>query len=215
MKAFKHYGWIVKIIGAALLLGLALFLYFGDGEGIVIPFIGGAIIIYSIVRLVPFVKTQKNDLVKTMNIMEITIDIAIGLAMILITLLTEDGLGVVFGYLLGIYFIMRGAIHFYSVSIGVEKSDFPLYLFHVLALVIGSYIFTSGDFTPGVLVWIILFFSVVASGYLSDDGFKGYKAYRYQKTLQMPKVDKVEDVIVDQPVPTIEKEEPVQDEIVS
>ena len=68
MKAFKQYGWVVKIIGAALLVGLALFLYFGDGEGIVIPFIGGAIIIYSIVRLVPFVKTQKNDLVKTMNV---------------------------------------------------------------------------------------------------------------------------------------------------
>ncbi len=217
MKAFKNYGWIVKLIGAALMIGLAVFMGIKPlvAEGIVIPFIGAAIIVYSIVRLVPFVKTQKNDLVKTMNIMEITIDIAIGLAMILITLLTDAGLGVVFGYLLGIYFIMRGAIHFYSVSIGVEKSDFPLYLFHVLALVIGSYIFTSGDFTPAVLVWIILFFSVVAGGYLSYDGFKGYKVYRYQKTLQMPDVAKEQDVIVDQPTPVIEEEEPAQDQVVS
>ena len=217
MKAFKQYGWIVKLVGAALMIGLAIFMGVKPlvAEGIVIPFIGAAIIVYSIVRLVPFVKTQKNDLVKTMNIMEITIDIAIGLAMILVTLLVTGGLGVVFGYLLGLYFIMRGAIHFYSVSIGAEKSDFPLYLFHVLALVIGSYIFTSGDFTPTVLVWIILGFSVVAGGYLSYDGFKGYKVYRYQKTLQMPDVDQAQDVIVDKVVPVVDKEEPVQDEIAS
>lgn len=217
MKAFKNYGWVVKIIGAALMFGLAIFMYFKPdaAEAIVIPFIGAAIIVYSIVRLVPFVKTQQNDLVKTMNIMEITIDIAIGLAMILITLLTDGGLGNAFGYLLGGYFILRGSIHFYSISIKAEKSDFPLYLFHVLALVVGSYIFTSGDFTPFVLVWIILIFSGVAGGYLSYDGFKGYKTYRYQKTLQMPDVAHDEDVIVDKQVPVVEKEEPVQDQIVS
>ncbi len=217
MKAFKNYGWIVKLIGAALMIGLAVFMGIKPlvAEGIVIPFIGAAIIVYSVVRLVPFVKTQKNDLVKTMNIMEITIDIAIGLAMILITLLTPTGLGAVFGYLLGIYFVMRGSIHFYSVSIDAEKSDFPLYLFHILALVIGSYIITSGNFTPAVLVWIILFFSVVAGGYLSFDGFKGYKLYRYQKTLSMPDVVQDEETVVDKQVPIVEKEEPVQDQIVS
>ena len=59
MKAIKQYGWAIKIVGAALLIALALFLEFGNGEGIVIPFIGGAIIIYSIIRLVPFVKHKK------------------------------------------------------------------------------------------------------------------------------------------------------------
>lgn len=217
MKAFKNYGWVLKLMGAALMIGLAVFMGVKPlvAEGIVIPFIGTAIIVYSIVRLVPFVKTQKNDLVKTMNIMEITVDIALGLAMILITLFVTGGLGVAFGYLLGGFFILRGAVHFYSVSTGAEKSDLPLYIFHLLALVLGSYIFTSGNFTPAVLVWIILFFSVVAGGYLTFDGFKGYKVYRYQKTLSMPDTTQPEETIVDKQVPVVEKEEPVQDQVVS
>ena len=216
MKAFKQYGWALKIIGAALLIALALVLCFGDGEGIVVPFVGGAIIIYSAVRLVPFVKTQKNDLIKTINIIEITIDIIIGLVFIVIVGFTDIDLGKVFGYLLGLFFMVRGAVHFYGISVGAEKSDLPLYLFHIGALIIGSFIFFfDGGFTAATLILVILIFSGVAGGYLSYDGFKGYRVYRYQKTLSMPAVKNVEDTIVDQPVPVIEEEEPVQDQVVS
>lgn len=217
MKAIKNYGWALKIIGAALLIGVALFLKFGDGEGIVIPFIGAAIIIYSVVRLVPFVKTQKNDLIKTINIIEITVDFAVGLTMILVTLLTEDGLGVFFGYLGGGFLMIRGAVHFYGVSVGAEKSDFPLYLFHILALVVGSYVVYRGDFTPALLIYIILFFSVAAGSYLVFDGYRGYNVYRHQKTLTMPATDHVQDQpVVEKRVPVQkEEEEPIQDQIVS
>ena len=63
MKAFKQYGWLLQWIGAALLLSLALYLEFGDGESIVVPFVGALIVISAMFRLVPFVKSQKNDLV--------------------------------------------------------------------------------------------------------------------------------------------------------
>jgi uncharacterized membrane protein HdeD (DUF308 family) len=206
MKAIKQYAWVVKVVGAALLVGLALFLKFGNGEDIVIPFIGAVIIISSVIRLVPYVKTQKSDLIKTINIIEITVDFAIGLAMILITLMTDDGLGVFFGYLLGVYLMIRGAVHFFGISTNDENSDLPLYIYHVAALIVGSYVFFSGDFTPGILINIILAFSIGAGGYLSYDGFKGYKVYRYQKTLTMPDSDS------DQPSDTVEKRVPVQPE---
>ena len=47
MKAFKNYGWILKLIGAALMIGLAVFMGIKPlvAEGIVIPFIGAAIIV--------------------------------------------------------------------------------------------------------------------------------------------------------------------------
>ena len=72
MKAIKSYGWLLKVTGAALILGLAIFLEISkDGESIVSIFIGFAIVMYSIIRLVPFVKTQKSDLIKTINIRNI------------------------------------------------------------------------------------------------------------------------------------------------
>jgi len=216
MKAIKQYAWLLQIIGAALLVGLALFLYFGDGEGIIVPFIGAIIIISACIRLVPFIKTQKSDLIKTINIIEITIDVAIGLALILVELLTEMSLGNLFGYLIGAYLMIRGSVHFFGISSGKEESDLPIYFFHIAALVVGSYVFFSGDFSPAVLIYIILFFSVVAGGYLSYTGYKGYKVYRYQKTLMMPDVDTVDEPAVEKRVPVIDEpevEEPVQDHV--
>ncbi len=216
MKAIKQYSWVVKIVGAALLLALALFLEIGNGEGIVIPFIGAAIIIYSVIRLVPFVKTQKNDLIKTINIIEITVDIGIGLVLIVVEMFTKADLGVWFGYLLGFYLMIRGTVHFYGVSLGAEKSDVVLFIFHIFALVVGSYIFFfNGGFTAGILIHIILGFSVAAGGYLIFDGYRGYNVYRHQKTLTMPDTVKPEASVGDKPAVVIEEEEPVQDQIVS
>ena len=219
MRVIKQYAWVIQIVGAALLIGLALFLEFGDGEGIVVPFIGAVIIISACIRLVPFVKTQKNDLVKTINIIEITIDVAIGLALILIQLFTNIELKNMFGYLIGIYLMLRGSVHFYGTSSGTEKSDLPLYLFHIAALIVGSLVFFSGDFDAAVLIHIILFFSVVAGGFLSYTGYKGYKQYRYQKQLMMPDVDNdnvSDDDSVEKRVPVSDQdeyEEPVQDHV--
>lgn len=205
MKIFQTYGWVIKIVGAALLVGVALFLKIGDGEAIVIPFIGAVIVLSSMIRLVPFIKTQKSDLVKTVNIIEITIDVAIGAALILITLLVDGGLKEWFGYLLGIYFMLRGTVHFFSVSTHEEKSDLVLFFYHIATLIIGSYVFFSGDFTPAILINILLVFSIIAGGYLSYDGYKGYNIYRQYKQLETEPV---------QNQPSVEKELPETDETV-
>jgi len=219
MKAFKQYGWTVKIIGAALLLALALFLFFGDGEVIVIPFTGGAIVIYSIIRLVPYVKTQKNDLIKTINIIEITVDVFIGLILVVVESFDLFDLGALFGYLLGFFFMFRGTVHFFGVSQNAEKSDLPIFIFHVGALILGSFIFFydigNAGFTADILVTFIIIFSAGSCGYLSYDGYKGYNVYRHQKTLSMPDTVKPEESVGDKPAVVIEEEEPVQDQIVS
>jgi uncharacterized membrane protein HdeD (DUF308 family) len=219
MKAFKQYGWLLQIIGAALLIGLALFLEFGDGEGIVVPFIGALIVFSAAIRLVPFVKSQKNDLVKTLNIIEITIDVLIGLTLVIIEVFTEIAFGAAFGYLIGVYLMLRGAVHFFGVSEFKEQSDIPLYLFHIAALIVGSYVFFSGNFTAAILIHLILFFSVVSGGYLIYTGYKGYRSYRYQKTLTMPdeqvQEDKVEKRVPVRDTEVVEKEieEPAQDHV--
>ena len=202
MKLFSQYTWVVKLVGAALLVALAIYLKFGNGEEIVIPFIGAAIIVSSVVRLVPFIKTQSSDLVKTVNIIEITVDFAIGLAFILVTLLTEEGLQNFFGYLLGFYLMLRGTVHFFSVSTHEENSDWILFVYHIAALIVGSYVFFKGDFVPGVLINIILVFSIIAGGYLSYDGFNGYKLYREHKAFEAEDVKR----------PEVEKRIPDQDD---
>jgi len=218
MKAFKNYGWLLKTTGAALILGLAIFLEISkDGESIVSIFIGFAIIMYSVVRLVPFVKTQKSDLIKTINIIEITIDFAIGLALVLIPLLLTTGFGNtdLFRYLLGAYLLLRGVVHFYSIGSHHEKSDLPLFIFHISAIVVGTILFYETAFNLAILIHIILVISVVSGGYLGYDGYKGYNVYRYQKNLEMPDVSQPQETVSDQVVPIMEKEEPVQDQIVS
>lgn len=218
MKSFKLYGWVVQFVGAALLVGLALFLEIGDGVKIVVPFIGALIVLTAVFRLVPYVKTQRSDLIKTINIIEITVDVAIGLALILLPLLTEIVFddNRLFGILIGIYLMLRGAVHFYGVSERRETSDLPLYLFHVAALIVGSLVFFNDSFTAAVLIHIILAFSIVSGGYLSWGGYKGYKSYRYQKTLTMPDAPSaeapVEKRVPATPQPEAEKE-PVQDHV--
>lgn len=216
MRAFKQYGWVLQIIGAALLVGLSLFLEFGNGVDIVVPFIGALMVLAAVIRLVPYVKSQRSDLVKTVNIIEITIDVAIGLSLILIPLLTEIELGNTFGYLIGIYLMLRGAVHFFGISEKKEESDLPIYLFHVSALIVGSYVFFSGNFNAAVLIHLILFFSVAAGGYLSWGAYGGYKAYRYQKTLTMPDQPRVQEPMVEKRVPVQDKpevEEPARDHV--
>jgi len=203
MNTIRKYGFALKLLGAALLVGLAIVLEVKreEAQDIVIAIIGAIIILYAVIRLVPFVKTQGSDLIKTINIMEITIDVLLGIAMIVIQFTVDGGLGVALGYMLGTYLVLRGSVHFYSVSEGNEKSDHVLYFFHIACLVVGGVVLVSGDIDAVLIIHIILGFSVVVGGFLIYDGGKGYKVYRYEKA------------VYDQEIPsdskTVEKELPV------
>jgi len=209
MKTIKKYGFALKLLAAALLIALAIILQFNDK--IIVVFIGSLIIIYSVVRLVPFVRSQRSDLIKTINIIEITVDVMMGIGMIVLEYQLQNGLGNALGYLLGVYLILRGGVHFYGVSEGKEKSDLVLYFFHVAALVVGGYVIASGDVTAGYINLIILIFSIVVGGYLIYDGGKGYKVYRYEKSLYNQEITREE---TSKEVPIVDEEQQ-EDAIVS
>ena len=112
-------------------------------------------------------------------------------------------------------FNYSGTVHFYGTSEHKEESDIILYSFHILALIVGTYVVMTGDFSPAVLINIILVLSIVAGGFLSFDGYTGYKNYRYQKALQLPDYDNAQEA-PDNSVPLhVPEEEQEQDHIVS
>lgn len=207
----KKYSWVLKLVGAAILIGLAVTLEFANGEPIVVAIIGALMIIYAVVRLVPFVKTQGSDLIKTINIIEITLDVVMGAGMIAIEFAVDGGIGSALGYIIGVYLILRGMVHFYGVSEGKEKSDLVLYFFHVAALVVGGIVIVSGNIDPAIIIHGILAISLIIGGFLIYDGGKGFSQYRKDKVMEDS--DSQSDQSSDQTTPEVtildeEKEQP-------
>lgn len=203
------YNWVFKLIGAALLIGLALVLYFGDARGLVEAFVGLLIGGYALIRLIPFIKTQKSGLIRTINIIEIVAHVVVAALFILIGLTRDGGLGALFGYVLGAVLIGRGMIHFYGVSGGHEKGDHPTYFFHVAALVTGTIVLVNGYDVESIIV-LILILAMGASLYLGFDAYGGYGQYRRRKQLH----ETTEDPATDLNVPKREFPTEQPDEIV-
>ena len=210
--SFTVYSWVFKFVGAALLIGLALVLFFMDLEHIVEAFIGILIAGYAIMRLVPFIKTQRSDLIKTINIIESVLNLLIAAVFIGNAVVRGESLEAIFGWLFAGVLIARGMVHFYGISYGAEKGDHPSYFFHVATLIVGTIIITQG-WDAEQIVWLMLFLSIVSGGYLGYDAYGGYNLYRKRKQLQTEKRKEVE--LPDMDVPR--KEDPVrdQDQIVS
>lgn len=218
MKSFKQYGWALKLVAAALLLALGIILILNDGEMIIAVFMGSVIIIYSVIRLIPFIKTQGSELVKTVNIIEITLSVIVGLILILVPTVLNMELGNLFSYLIGGYLMVRGTVHFFGVSLGKEKSDAPLFIFHILALTVGSYIFTTwGNFEISVILYIILVFSFGTATYLSYDGYKGFNKYRIIKSrgIDASVTEETSDDVKIEKILPVTDEEKEQDTVVS
>ena len=187
-----NYAWFIKAVGAALLLALALTLYFVEVAVLIEAFVGVIILIYAIIRLIPFVRTQKSDLIKTINIVEIVLNVLVGAIFIFGALATEDGLGQWFGYLLGGVLFIRGMVHFYGLSNGGEKGDHVTYFFHIAALAIGTLILYRG-FNSEDLVILLMVIALIGTAYLGYDSFNGYNLYRRGKTMETSTSDTVSD----------------------
>lgn len=187
-----NYAWFIKAVGAALLLALALTLYFVDVAVLIEAFVGVIILVYALIRLIPFVRTQRNDLIKTINIIEITLNILVGATFLIVAITSEEGLGSLFGYLLGGVLFLRGMVHFYGLSNGAEKGDHVTYFFHIAAIAIGTLILYRG-FNSEDLVILLMVLALIGTAYLGYDSFNGYNLYRKGKTMETSTSDTVQD----------------------
>jgi hypothetical protein len=213
MSKMKYgYGWVLKFILAAILIGIGIYMIFADEVVYLITGVG--IVIFSIFRVVPLLKSLNKEVLRTINLIEIIFDTLIGGVMIYIAitrdLANEQVWSLVYRYALAFFFYARGLVYFNSVVFFGEKTEVPKFWIHIFALTLGTVIAVLQGFDYGTVGLFILFVSLIGAAYLGYDGFGGYKKYReYAKELNQGKeAQKAKDAEVEKEAP-----KPLKDEV--
>lgn len=210
-QARYGYGWLLKFILAAILLGVGIYMAFATQ--VVYAITGVTIIVFSLLRVYPLIKTLKKEILRTINLIEIVLDFLIGIALLLIAIYKANELSgtnawsYIFRFALVFFFYARGLVFFHSVVFFGEKTEIPKFWVHIVALSLGAILIVSPDFSYSTVGIIFLIIALIGSVYLGFDGFNGYKKYREfslslnegkakekskgkQKDLELPEADK-------------------------
>lgn len=200
-KAKYGYGWVLKFILAAILLGVGIFMAFSPDVVFVIT--GATILIFSVLRVVPLMKSLDKEVLRTINLIEVIFDFIIGGALVAIALTRADSFdtqpiwGMIYRYSLAFFFYVRGLVFFNSVVFFGEKTEIPKFWIHIAALSLGVVIAVVPNFDAGTAGIFFLVVALMGAGYLGYDGYGGYKKYReFSKQLNEG----------DRPAPTPRKE---------
>ena len=202
------YGWVLKFVLAAILVGVGVFMIFADE--VVYTITGIAIVIFSIFRVIPLMKSLNKEMLRTINLIEIIFDTIIGGVMIYIALTqnlaTQPVWSTVYRFSLAFFFYARGLVFFNSVVFFQEKTEIPKFWIHIASLTIGTIIAVLPNFDYNMVGFFFLLVSLLGAGYLGVDGFGGYKKYReYAKELNAGK--EKEKQVPEEKQPIVDKEE--------
>ncbi len=174
------YGWLLKFILAAILVGVGIYMVFA--KEVVYLITGIAIVVFSLYRVYPLVKTLKKEVLRTINLIEIILDTIIGALLIYIIVagkLDENAIWEsLYRYFLAIFFYMRTAVFFTSTTFFEEKTEVVKFVAHFLAIILASYIIFNKDFNANTVAYFLAIISLVGAFYLGYDGFRGYTNYR-------------------------------------
>lgn len=174
------YGWVLKFVLASILLGIGIYMFFA--EQVVILITGVIIVIFSLFRVVPLLKSLDKEVLRTLNLIEIIFDIIIGGILIYIAATNKfaesDIWAKVYRFSLAFFFYARALVFFNSVVFFEEKTEIPKFWAHILSITVGTAIAVWGKFDYNTVALILLVISFIGSGYLGYDGYKGYKNYR-------------------------------------
>jgi len=208
------YGWVIKWVLAAILIAAGILMKIYDEE-IVYATTGLAIVIFSILRIVPLMKTLNKEVLRTLNLIEVIFDTILGGLMVFVVFsgkLQSQTIWVnLYGYMLTFFLLARGIIYFVSLYYFEEKTEPIKFWFHLICISLGSVIITltllGNDIIPA-LGWMILFISVSGGVYLGYDGFGGYRKYRENSKALNTKKDVKKDTKIEKEMP-----QPIQDEV--
>jgi len=214
MKQAKYgYGWVLKFLLAAILIGIGVYMMFANEVVYIITGIG--IVIFSVFRVVPLMRSLNKEVLRTINLIEIIFDTMIGGLMIYVALtrdLENEAIwGYVYRYSLAFFFYARALVFFNSVVFFGEKTEIPKFWIHIFAITLGTVIAVMEGFDYGTVGLFILLVSLIGAGYLGYDGYGGYKVYReHSKSLNEGKAkEKTKDKGIEKelPKPLIDEKE--------
>ena len=126
-NVFKKYKWLyLWIVGCALaVLAVVMFVSKEFGNSIVFYLFGTLLIVFTIIRFVPLLKTTRERWAIAVNAIELFADFVVGLLMIILTATNEDSttLYLFFPFLLGAVLYARGVIYLVEVTFMNTKAE--------------------------------------------------------------------------------------------
>lgn len=201
------YAWLLKWILAAILIGVGLTMFFT--RELVFLVTGIIIIIFSVFRVVPLVKSLKKEVLRTLNIIEILLDTILGIVMIYVgaqALQTdwnpEEIWSLVYKFTLVFVLVARAIVFLYSTTFLDEKTEQTKFWAHIGLLMLGSMIIALENFNEEWVAWLLLIISLIGGAYLIYDGAKGYGKYREYSLSVNQEKPKTKDSKIEKELPT-------------
>lgn len=206
---FKKYLFVFEWIGAAILLAVGITVVVAPEIFLYIA--GLVLVIFGLFRLYPLLKTTEDRLLKLLYLLEIVLNVAIGVLLILEGR-KDDYNGNLLRYSVGGVLWLRGVLFYFATVIRKEPTDHVKFWTHIALITMGPIIVVSDIFKPENLAWLLLVLAVLSALIIGFDGYKNYKNYRYEwlakektkKVVEKKEKEITEEVPKEDPLPTKE-----------
>ena len=201
---FKTYSFWVKILAAALLITLGVWLIIDVNTGekfstfIVLMFTGLVAGVFAIIRMIPLMRTLKTGMGRLTCIIEIAIHIGLAAGMIFAAIAKisneeSDFADFVYKYyrfVIAFFFYTRVVSYFICTVLCKEETDKIKFWVHIGLLTL-TCVICAVAFKGRTIAWIIAVLALCCSAFLIVEGGTGYN--RYRKAIAKEREEKKEE----------------------
>lgn len=216
-NALKKYRWLYLWIASAALLTFAVILFLNSTfrESFVFYVTGAILVIFVIIRFIPLVKTSRENMALALNVIEMLVDMIVGILMIILTAKLQDKklLDTLYPFLIGGVIYARALVYFVEISFLKTKPEKLKFFIHIALLTVGSVIMARFDnFNPNSLGFVIGVFFALSGIFTLTDGIINYNNYRklYVKVKKEVKKEEIKPLQIENSL-VIEEDKPHQD----
>lgn len=182
-NTLKKYRWLYLWIASAALLTFAVILFLSSTfrESFVFYVTGAILVIFVIIRFIPLVKTSRENMAIALNVVEMLVDMIVGILMIILTAKLQDKklLDTLYPFLIGGVIYARALVYFVEISFLKTKPEKLKFFIHIALLTVGSVIMARFDnFNPNSLGFVIGVIFALSGVFTLTDGIINYNNYR-------------------------------------